>query len=109
ADRMKIVDEEEVFFQRARLYILDIPYPLVFPFGYLPAKFDKKQSGLLEPTYAFQNKQSRGIGLQNLGWFQYFNDYITGQASLDIFTSEPTFWMLRQTIECAISSMEASK
>lgn len=91
ADRMKVVDEEKVFFERARLFILDIPYPIVFPFGYLPGKFDRKQSGILEPTYAYQNKQTRGIGLQNLGWFQYFNDYITGQASLDIFTSGTYF------------------
>ncbi|GAA5521678.1 hypothetical protein Asal01_01622 [Fodinibius salicampi] len=91
ADRMKVVDEEKVFFERARLYILDIPYPLVFPFGYLPGRFDRQQSGLLEPTYAFQNKQTRGLGLQNLGWFQYFNDYITGQASVDIFTSGTYF------------------
>lgn len=91
ADRMKVVDEEQVFFERARLYILDIPYPLVFPFGYLPRTFDQKQSGLLEPTYAFQNRETRGIGLQNLGWFQYFNDYITAQASMDIFTSGSYF------------------
>jgi len=91
ADRMKVVDQEKVFFQRARLFILDIPYPLVFPFGYLPGKFDRKQSGMLEPTYAFQNKQTRGLGLQNLGWFQYFNDYITAQASMDIFTSGSYF------------------
>jgi hypothetical protein len=87
ADRMKVVNEEEIFFTNAKLYILDIPYPMIFPFGYVPAKFDKKQSGLMEPTYAFQQKQSRGLGLQNLGWFQYFNDYITAQASVDIFTS----------------------
>ncbi|MEL7832976.1 putative LPS assembly protein LptD [Fodinibius sp. Rm-B-1B1-1] len=87
ADRMKVVNEEEVFFERARLYILDIPYPLIFPFGYLPGKFEQKQSGLLEPTYAYQQRQTRGIGLQNFGWFQYFNDYLTGQASVDIFTS----------------------
>lgn len=87
ADRMKVVDEEEVFFERARLYILDIPYPLIFPFGYLPGKIDQKQSGLLQPTYAYQQRQTRGIGLQNFGWFQYFNDYLTGQASVDIFTS----------------------
>lgn len=91
ADRMKVVDEEKVFFERARLFLLDIPYPLVFPFGYLPGKFDRKQSGLLEPTYAFQDKQTRGLGLQNLGWFQYFNDYITAQASMDIFTSGSYF------------------
>lgn len=91
ADRMKVVDEEEVFFTKARLYILDIPYPLIFPFGYLPGKFDQKQSGLLQPTYVTQNQATRGIGVQNLGWFQYINDYITGQASVDIFTSGTFF------------------
>lgn len=87
ADRMKVVDEEKVFFTNARLYILDIPYPIIFPFGYLPGNIEQKQSGLLEPTYAYQNKSTRGIGLQNLGWFQYFSDYIVAQASIDIFTS----------------------
>ncbi len=87
AAKMKVVDEEEVFFERAQLYILDIPYPLIFPFGYLPGRFDQKQSGLLEPTYAYQDRAERGLGLQNVGWFQYFNDYLTAQASVDIFTS----------------------
>jgi len=91
ANRMKVVNEEEVFFTNARLFILDIPYPLVFPFGYVPAKIDRRESGLLEPTYAFQETSSRGLGLQNLGWFQYFNDYLTGQASVDIFTSGTFF------------------
>jgi len=97
ADRMKVVDREKVFFERARLYILDIPYPLVFPFGYLPGKFDQKQSGILEPTYAYQNRQNRGIGLQDLGWFQYFNDYLTAQASFDIFTTGSFFVDARAT------------
>lgn len=87
ASRMKVVNEEEVFFTKARLYILDIPYPLVFPFGYLPGSFERKQSGLLEPTYSYQQQETRGLGLQNLGWFQYFNDYLTGQAAVDIFTT----------------------
>ncbi len=87
ADRMKVVDREEIFFTNARLYLLDIPYPLVFPFGYVPAKIEQRQSGILEPTYAFQNQASRGIGLQNLGWFQYFNDYLTGQLEFNIYTS----------------------
>lgn len=91
ADRMKVVDREKVFFERARLFILDIPYPLVFPFGYLPGKFDKKQSGFLEPTFSYQQRQQRGVGLQDFGWFQYFNDYLTGQASVDIFTSGTYF------------------
>lgn len=95
AERMKVVDREKIFFQEARLYILDIPYPLVFPFGYLPGKMGRRQSGILEPTYAFQNKQTRGLGLQNLGWFQYFNDYLTAQASVDIFTSG-TFYLHSQ-------------
>lgn len=91
ADRMKVVEEEEIFFTNARLFILDIPYPLVFPFGYVPAGIEQKQSGLLEPTYAFQNTSARGIGLQNLGWFQYFSDYFTAQTSFDLFTSGTFF------------------
>lgn len=91
ANRMKVVDEEEIFFTNARLYLLDIPYPLIFPFGYVPAGIDRRRSGLLEPTYLFQNSSARGLGLQNLGWFQYFNEYVTGQASVDVFTSGTFF------------------
>jgi len=91
AQRMKVVDEEEIFFTNARLFILDIPYPLVFPFGYVPAGIETRRSGLLEPTYVFQNTSTRGIGVQNLGWFQYFNDYFTGQTSFDLFTSGTFF------------------
>lgn len=91
ARRMKMVDQEEIFFTNAQLFILDIPYPLIFPFGYVPAGIESRQSGLMEPTYAFQNTSSRGIGLQNLGWFQYFSDYFVGQTSFDIFTSGTFF------------------
>ncbi len=91
AKKMKVVDQEEVFFSNARLYILDIPYPIIFPFGYVPASLEKKTSGLLTPTYAFEAQSSRGIGLQNLGWFQYFNDYLTGQISSDVYTSGTFF------------------
>lgn len=91
AKKMKVVDQEEVFFTNARLFILDIPYPIVFPFGYVPASLEKRRSGLLTPTYAFQAQSSRGIGLQNLGWFQYFNDYFTAQISSDVYTSGTFF------------------
>lgn len=92
ADRMKVVDEDEIFFTNARLYILDIPYPILFPFGYIPAGgIDQQQSGLLEPTYLFQDTGSRGLGLQNLGWFQYFNDNLVGETSVDLFTSGTFF------------------
>jgi len=91
AARMKVVDEEEVFFTRARLFILDIPYPLIFPFGYIPSSLERRQSGLLEPSFTYQEQQRRGIGIQNFGWFQYFNDYVTGQVSMDIFTSGTFF------------------
>lgn len=91
ADRMKVVDDEEVFFTNARLFLLDIPYPLVFPFGYVPAGIESRESGLLEPTYVYQNTSTRGIGLQNVGWFQYFNDHFTAQTSFDLFTSGTFF------------------
>ena len=91
ASRMKVVDQEEVFFTKARLYLLDIPYPIVFPYGYFPGSFSKKKSGLLPVVYSFQEQQLRGLGLQNLGWFQYFNDYLTGSAAIDVFTSGTFF------------------
>lgn len=91
AKRMKMVDEEEIFFTNAQLFILDIPYPLIFPFGYVPAGIETRESGILEPTYVFQNTSTRGIGLQNLGWFQYFNDHFVGQTSFDVFTSGTFF------------------
>lgn len=87
ARKMKVVEEDELFFSNAQLYILDIPYPIIFPFGYVPTDIEKKRSGLLTPTYASQNQAQRGLGLQNIGWFQYFNDYVTGQISGDIYTS----------------------
>lgn len=91
ASRMKIVDEEEVFFTNARLFILDIPYPLPFPVGYIPSGLDKKRSGLLAPTYAFQELDDRGLGLQGFGWFQYFNDHYAATLSADLFTSGTFF------------------
>ncbi len=91
AQRMKVVDEDEIFFTNARLFLLDIPYPLVFPFGYVPAGIDRRRSGLLEPTYVFQNTSRRGLGLRNLGWFQYINDHFVGQTSFDLFTSGSFF------------------
>lgn len=87
AQKMKVVDEEEIFFSNARIYILDIPYPIVFPFGYVPSSIEQRQSGLLTPTYVFDARASRGIGLNNLGWFQYINDYVTTTLSGDVFTS----------------------
>src|SRR5699024_143912 len=59
AQRMKIVKrngKQQIFFQHAMLYLLDIPYPFVFPFGYVPGKIAHRQSGLLTPTYVSQQK-----------------------------------------------------
>jgi hypothetical protein len=87
ARRMKVVDQEEIFFTDAMLYIMDIPYPFIFPFGYVPSEIEERESGLLTPTYAFQNQNNRGLGVTNMGWFQNFNEYITGSLSVDFFTS----------------------
>jgi len=95
ANKLKVVDQEEIFFTNARLYLLDIPYPLPIPFGYIPASPDRRRSGLLQPTYVFQNTSRRGLGLQNLGWFQIINDYLTAQASFDLFTSGSFFHQSR--------------
>ncbi|HYW33762.1 MAG TPA: putative LPS assembly protein LptD [Balneolaceae bacterium] len=99
AQRMKIVKrngKQQIFFQHAMLYLLDIPYPLVFPFGYVPGKIAHRKSGLLTPTYASQQKATRGLGIQNLGWFEHFSNYVVGQASVDVYTSG-TFYLNAQS------------
>lgn len=87
ARRMKVVDQEQIFFTDAMLYIMDIPYPFIFPFGYIPSNIEERESGLLTPTYAFQDQNNRGLGVTNIGWFQVFSEYLTGEASIDFFTS----------------------
>lgn len=91
ANRLKVVDQEEIFFTNARLFVLDIPYPLPIPFGYIPAGPESRRSGLLQPTFVVQNSSRRGLGLQQVGWFQVFNEYLTGQLSGDVYTSGTYF------------------
>ncbi|MCH8486430.1 MAG: LPS-assembly protein LptD [Candidatus Cyclonatronum sp.] len=91
ARRMKMVDEEEVFFVGAQLYLLDIPYPVIFPFGYLPSRLQQRRSGLLEPSLVLQDQSTRGLGIENVGWFQYFNDYLTGSVRANVYTSGTFF------------------
>ncbi|AXJ00047.1 hypothetical protein CYPRO_0764 [Cyclonatronum proteinivorum] len=91
ARRMKMVDEEEVFFVGAQLYLLDIPYPVIFPFGYLPSRLQQRRSGLLEPSLVLQDQSTRGLGIENVGWFQYFNDYLTGSIRTNVYTSGTFF------------------
>lgn len=91
ARRMKMVDEEEIFFVGAQLYLLDIPYPVIFPFGYLPSRLQQRRSGLLEPSLVLQDQSTRGLGIENVGWFQYFNDYLTGSIRANVYTSGTFF------------------
>ena len=88
AKKIKIIGDKELFFSDAQLYVLDIPYPFLFPFGYFPLqRQEKKQSGILWPDFILENRNNRGLGLQNLGWFQHFSDYITGFFQFNIYTS----------------------
>ena len=91
ARRMKVVNDDEIFFTGAQLYFLDIPYPMIFPFGYLPNQLQQRRSGLLTPRLAFQDQARRGLGMENIGWFQYFNDYLTGTLSTNLYTSGTYF------------------
>ncbi len=91
ANRMKVVDEDEIFFTRAQIYILDIPYPMIFPFGYIPSGLREEQSGLLSPRFVLREQSARGLGVEEFGWFQYFNDYLTGTFRGSLYTSGTYF------------------
>ncbi len=74
-----------------------VPMPVIIPFGIYPMQHGR-HSGFLPPTFA--NNGSAGLGLENFGWYQVFNDYwdLTSRASLYTYggyqvTFNPRYFM----------------
>ena len=73
---MKVVDQDEIFYKCQIIYFR-YSLPIDFPIRICSIWNRTKAVRLLTPTYVFDAKSTRGIGLNNVGWFQYINDYIT--------------------------------
>ena len=67
----------------AHLVVLDIPLPLIIPFGYFP--FNSKYSSGIE-TPSFDTDVTRGYGLVNGGYYFALNDYADLSIKGDVYT-----------------------
>ena len=67
----------------AYLVVGDVPLPIAVPFGFFPFT-DKYSSGLIMPN--FGDDYTRGLYLQNLGYYFALSDYIDLELTGDIYT-----------------------
>ncbi|MDR1006146.1 MAG: hypothetical protein LBL74_04705 [Bacteroidales bacterium] len=80
----KAVAGDKIVTGPAWFSIMEIPTPLLLPFGYFPFT-DKQKSGLLIPSYGYA--ANRGYYLNNAGWYFAFNDYFDLALQGDIYTN----------------------
>lgn len=81
--KMKIVVGDKVYVDPLIFYVEDMPIFLI-PFGfYIPNKTGR-QSGLMIPSFFFSN--SRGVVLENFGYYFAASDYWDTQISADYFS-----------------------
>lgn len=81
--KAKVKPKEFVVAGPAYLVILDVPIPLMLPFGYFPFT-DKYSSGLLMPSYG--EESSRGFYLKDGGYYFALSDYFDLAVRGDIYT-----------------------
>lgn len=98
SSKMKIVANDRVLLDPLVLYVEDLPVFIV-PFGLFFPTQSGRQSGLIVPSYFFS--QSRGVVLQNLGFYWAASDYWDTQIKTDLYTKggymlkSQTRWSLR--------------
>lgn len=79
----KVRPGKEAFFGPAQLYVMDVPLPLVIPYGFIP--FNKTYtSGLIMPSYG--DETTRGFYLRDGGYYFAINDYLDFKALGEIYT-----------------------
>ncbi len=61
----------------------DVPVPLYLPFGIFPMK-KGRQSGILPPQFTVT--EDFGVGLEGLGYYKAFNEYLDAKLWFDIYS-----------------------
>ncbi|MFK7846358.1 MAG: putative LPS assembly protein LptD [Rhodothermales bacterium] len=83
SNKMKVVDQTQIFTGPIQLFLFNIPTPLWLPFGFLPAQ-NTRRSGFLAPTYG---EDEFGFYLRDLGWYLALNDYMDLQLRGGFWTN----------------------
>lgn len=93
SSKMKIIADDRVLLDPLVLYVEDLPV-FVIPFGLFFPTQGGRQSGLVVPSFFFS--QSRGVVLQNLGFYWAASDYWDTQIKTDLY-SKGGFMLKNQT------------
>lgn len=81
--RQKIIPDKLAVIGPSNLEVMNIPTPLWLPFGFFPLK-SGKQTGLLFPRN-YEDSDTWGFGLRNIGWYFPISDHFDLQVSGDIY------------------------
>lgn len=96
ANKIKVIPGKMIASGPANLEIQDIPTPLFVPFGFFPVQ-KGQSSGFILPTYSMEER--KGVGLQGIGYYFAFNDYIGLTSTFDIYSKGS--WGTFNTLEYA--------
>ena len=80
---MKMIPDRIIVSGAANLVIEGVPTPLYLPFGIFPIT-QSQRSGFQLPSYTLEER--RGLGLTNLGYYFYLNDYVDLLVLTNIFS-----------------------
>lgn len=96
AKRIKVIPNKVIASGPANLQVMDIPTPLFFPFGMFPIT-QGQHSGFILPAYNLD--VTRGLGLQNGGYYFAINDHVGWTTYLDVFSTGS--WATRNAVQYA--------
>ncbi len=84
AKKIKVIPNDKIITGPAQLYLLDVPTPLVLPFGYFPNK-KGRASGILMPTYG--ESANWGFFLKDGGFYFGGNDNVDLALRGDLYAN----------------------
>lgn len=88
--KAKVVPKKKIVAGLSNLVIADVPTPLFLPFAYFPLG-ESRTSGFIIPSWSSSN--SRGLFLQNGGYYFAINDYVDLEVLGDVYSNGG--WALR--------------
>ena len=81
--KTKVISGDKIITGPAYLEILDVPTPLVLPFGFFPTE-TRRRSGIIIPTYG--NNFERGYFLKDGGYYWATNEFMDMTFRGEIYT-----------------------
>lgn len=82
AEKMKVIQGEQIIAKWIFMYIGGVPFPIPLPWGVFPNKTGRA-SGIIAPTYGYTATQ--GWYLRNMGYFYVISDYMDATLTGDYY------------------------